>query len=265
MTEKQFFNIFASNSWMMVPKKLLAEIGAIETILLCYMIDKAKYHKTLTIHFDNEEKAAKLIGLGSRKTFNKYTGILHDHNLVHRELKGVPAKYYYTLNVDAILEAFDKEHLDVTDRNTQMCPIVTSECNETEHLSNNTTNNKTTNNTTSAKADKVFINFIGEEFIPNYPKVVPVKRIWTQVTELTKELNTYSVEQYEELCGKIRKHLVAYVKSTEKKYLLAPDNYIAARKWEEDLSVTSAKSSKNGAMNDKVNDDYLNLLKKHGL
>jgi hypothetical protein len=73
------------------------------------------------------------------------------------------------------------------------------------------------------------------------------------------------VEQYEELCGKIRKHLVAYVKSTEKKYLLAPDNYIAARKWEEDLSVTSAKSSKNGAMNDKVNDDYLNLLKKHGL
>lgn len=274
MNDKQFLNVFSGESWIQVPRVLLQNLGAVPAIVLCYIIDKAKYHKSTTIWFDNIELAAKLCGVPSRHIFMKGIEKLEEQGLITSELKGVPARKYFTIIKDAVILQFDKTlqtELETSETpvsqtiEKQFVKICETALENNAKLSNNTTTNKTTNNNRSAKADKVFINYISDEFIPNYPKVVPVKRIWTQVTELTKEFNNYTVEQYEDLCGKIRKHLVAYVKSTEKKFLLAPDNYLAARKWQEDIGVSSAKSSKNGAMNDKVNNDYLDLLKQHGL
>jgi hypothetical protein len=274
MTEKQFFNIFSSNSWFMIPKIVLQTLGLAEGTVLCYMFDIAKYHKTITFYMDNEESIAKRIGLPSRKVLSSIMQRLEGKGLISRVRKGIPCRFYYTLNITKILEIFNKDMSLEEQQDVSVVPTgnncwsledttVSSTGVQLSKQTKKQTEKQT--NTNEAVASKVFINFIGEEFIPNYPKVVPVKRIWSQVTELTKELNTYSVEQYEELCGKIRKHLPIYVKSTEKKYLLAPDNYIAARKWEEDISAPVNKSANNGGMNDLAKDEFLQFLKSKGL
>ena len=272
MTEKQFLNIFASSSWFQTPRIVLQTLGLAEGTVLCYMFDIAKYHKTTTFYMDNEESVAKRIGLPSRKVLSSIMQRLEDKGLISRARKGIPCRFYYTLNITKIVEIFNK---DMSLEEQQVVTVVPTgnNCMSLEGTTvgstgaqlSKQTNKQTKNNTNEATASKVFTRFIGEEFIPNYPKKVQVNRIWSQVTELIKANDTFSVEQYEDLCGKIRKHLVAYVKSTEKKFLLAPDNYIAARKWEEDITIPVNKSAKNGAMNDQVNDEYLQFLKSKGL
>ena len=117
---------------------------------------------------------------------------------------------------------------------------------------------KKLNNNIEATASKVFTKFISVVFIPNYPKKVKQDMIWSEVTKLIEEHKDYTVEQWKDLCMKIRKHLPYYIKSTDFKYLVAPFNYLAARKWEEPINEKPTSNPKDGG----TNSNALNKLKQ---
>jgi len=119
-----------------------------------------------------------------------------------------------------------------------------------------TTNQKLNNNIDVPS--KVFTKFISVVFIPNYPKKVKQDKIWEEVTKLIEENPNYTVEQYRDMCLKIRKHLPIYIKSTEHKYLMAPNNYLAAHKWEEPIDEKPTSNPKDGG----TNSSSLNKLKQ---
>jgi hypothetical protein len=271
MTGKQFRNLFASHAWMMFPKKMLRKIGPEKSAVLCYMIDKANYYDTLTIFFDNQDTAADVMGLGSRKVFKRITDELENLGLISKQLKGVPAKVHYEINVDAILSMFDDQpetqmgQLDVTSRVNLDVTSRDNSCPESLHLLNN--NSIVDNSTNKVKEDKssstnvwkAFDEYIGGPFFQKYPKRGRRDLMFKSLDTMKKErsdLDTF--EKIDEYLTQFKQGLKIYLDSQkDPKFVMAPQNFISSRQWEQN----SKPSDPSGiTINPMSADDFLKSI-----
>jgi hypothetical protein len=217
---------------------------------------------------DNEEGAAKRIGIPSRKIWSAIVQRLVDKKMISRVRKGVPARYYYTLNHINITNLFNKdmspeEHSDVTNRNNLLYPNVTSSCALEGQLSKQT-NNKTKNNNIEDKSSstnvwKAFDEYIGGPFFQKYPKRGRRDLMFKSLDTMKKErsdLDTF--EKIDEYLTQFKQGLKIYLDSQkDPKFVMAPQNFISSRQWEQN----SKPSDPSGiTINPMSADDFLKSI-----
>lgn len=271
MTNKTLVSLLSPGGWFSVNKRLLKQLGPDATVFLSYLIDLCDLHKTLEVYIKGGESVIQdYLGL-SKVYLRNASSLLASKGLITKEARGVPQTLYYTINLEAIKKILEdtvstdteNQNLDTSEfriaenQNSESINSDTSEFRLTEFynsesrnsripnrgkLSNNNstiTNNNISNDSVVdiTDAKHLFNKYVAEAFIPVYPKKVGQDRVWNSVTKFYNDNPSLSVEEVTSVCRKINAHVPVYVKNTEHKYLLAPDNYIAARKWEEDISL----------------------------
>lgn len=102
---------FSSDAFLSINKKLLSSFGPELTIYLCNLIDKFNYFnqvgklgEDLSFFLTHENQTAQL-GMSDyqlRKCKNK----LKEMNILHTEMRGVPPKEFYILNIEKLVEKF---------------------------------------------------------------------------------------------------------------------------------------------------------------
>lgn len=98
-------NALGANAYWQVNKHLARTIGLEPTILLAHLIDLVTNYEHMPEEFYQQYSRLKESLGFSRRQLDDSIKILKEKSLIEVELKGVPAKNHYSLNVDKILES----------------------------------------------------------------------------------------------------------------------------------------------------------------
>lgn len=156
--------LLSTNGFISYNKTVAKKLGIHEAILLgelCSIGDLYNYNE---FYFERS-KIINDTALSDSQIRNA-TKTLVEYELVSVVKKGIPCKYYYTLNEENILNLFMCE--DEEPSATKIAPLEVQNLQDkdlnncTTFNNKNTSNNKNSNNTTSAKAQKKQTNQLFE-------------------------------------------------------------------------------------------------------
>jgi DNA-binding transcriptional ArsR family regulator len=105
---KMLKSILGNDSYWSINKTLAKKLGLEETVLLQHMIDITAYKNMGDEFYQQMNRLSKELGLSERKISN-HIDKLKNMGLISVTKKGIPAKNYYTLNSDNILDIFNGE------------------------------------------------------------------------------------------------------------------------------------------------------------
>lgn len=108
---KMLKNILGNDSYWSINKTIAKKIGLEETVLLQHMIDITAYKNMGDEFYQQMNRLSKELGLSERKIGN-HIDKLKNLDLISVTKKGIPAKNYYTLNSDNIIELLEDNDED---------------------------------------------------------------------------------------------------------------------------------------------------------
>lgn len=145
--------LLSTNGFISYNKTVAKTLGVHEAILLGELCSIGDLYDYGEFYFERS-KIINDTALSDSQIRNA-TKTLVENGLISVVKKGIPCKYYYTLNEQKILELFTQEQQPSA---TKIAPLEVQDlqdkdCNNCSTFNNNT-NNNTSNNTISAKAQK---------------------------------------------------------------------------------------------------------------
>lgn len=114
-------NVLCSSAFWTINKKLAKEIGYLPTVLLQHFIEIRSYENMPDEFYQQKERIMNDLNF-TKTSFDKSLKTLVDMKFISVVVKGLPAKNYYTINENLIVDFLSKEDKDETDQAVKSIP-----------------------------------------------------------------------------------------------------------------------------------------------
>lgn len=228
--------LLSQSSYWIINKDLTLELGIETSLLLTHLIDCADMLNQP--FYQQKEKIKETTGISERQ-WRKSMKILQDRNILTVVKRGNPAKNYYTIVeetiVDIINSALTSEAQMSLTSEAQMSPSSDAQMSLTKKVikTNNQKKKKSqgvegettpeglsvTSSTPDSKRRKGGFDKMMEIYPENKQKdIINGECIWNELSQSEKQ--------------EVMRHVVVYVKNTEPQFVKQIGKYMEARLWE---------------------------------